>query len=126
MRVKLATVNLQASQPERSKRFYVDVLGMAEDPRRSHSPGFVYLRSEGCDLTIATPEIATGSQPSATIELGFEVDDIAALRAHLAACGVRDYREQSMGWGRAVELRDADGYRVLIYSFQREDQPVGG
>lgn len=120
MRAKLATINLQVADPERSRRFYVDVLGMVEDTQRSHPPAFVYLRSDGCDITIATPPEASGAQPSRTIELGFEVDDLVGMRAHLSAQGVRDYREESMGWGRVLELRDCDGHRIVIYSLKPE------
>ncbi len=124
MRARLATINLQVADPERSKRFYVDVLGMVEDAGRSHPPAFVYLRSDGCDVTLAVPQGAGGAQPSYTIELGFEVDDIAAARAHLAARGVRDCREGSMGWGEAIELTDGDGHRVVVYSFRRTGEPA--
>ena len=125
MKARLATINLEVADPQRSKRFYVDVLGMVEDARRSHHPNFVYLRSEdGCHMTIATPPEASGTQPSRTIELGFEVDDIAAMRGHLAASGIPDYREESMGWGEALELRDLDGHRVLIYAFKRAGDPA--
>ena len=118
MKTKLATINLQVANPERSKRFYLDVLGMVEDTERSHAPVFIYLQSNGCDITLATPQEAHGAQPSRTIELGFEVDDIAAMKTHLSACGVRNYREESMGWDQALELRDNDRYQVLIYSLK--------
>jgi catechol 2,3-dioxygenase-like lactoylglutathione lyase family enzyme len=121
MKAKLATINLQASDPERSSRFYQDVLGLVEDPRRSHPPSFVYLRSDACDVTISAPQEGNGAQPSPTMELGFEVDDMAAMRAHLAALGIRKDRDESMGWGDAVELRDPDGYRVVVYSLRRGD-----
>jgi catechol 2,3-dioxygenase-like lactoylglutathione lyase family enzyme len=123
VRAKLATINLQVADPQRSKRFYMDALGMIEDARRSHPPTFVYLRSDGCDVTLATPEEASGAQPSRTMELGFEVDDIAAMRAHLSARGIPDYRAGSMGWGEALELRDNDGHRVVIYSFKTANDP---
>lgn len=124
MRIKLASINLQVADPQRSSRFYVDVLGMVEEARRSHPPSFIYLRSEGCDLTLAVPQESCGAQPSRTIELGFEVDDIPAMKAHLAALGIRDHREQSMGWGHALELHDDDGHRVVIYSFaEASDSP---
>ena len=118
MKIKLASINLEVADPERSKRFYLDVLGMVEDNQRSHPPGFVYLRSDGCDMTLAAPREATGAEPSRTMELGFEVDDIAAMKAHLSCCSTTKYREQSMGWGDALELRDSDGHRVLIYAFK--------
>jgi catechol 2,3-dioxygenase-like lactoylglutathione lyase family enzyme len=118
MKIKLASINLEVAAPERSKRFYLDVLGMVEDSQRSHPPGFVYLQSDGCGMTLASPQEASGAEPSRTMELGFEVDDIASMKAHLSACGIRDYREESMGWGDAIELHDEDGHRVLIYAFK--------
>ncbi len=121
MKTKLASINLEVADPETSKRFYLDVLGMVEDDRRSQPPGFVYLKSEGCDMTLAHPQEAPGAEPSRTMELGFEVEDIAAMKAHFAARGVPDFREESMGWGEAIELRDHDGHRVLIYSFKRRE-----
>jgi catechol 2,3-dioxygenase-like lactoylglutathione lyase family enzyme len=123
VRAKLATINLQVADPQRSKRFYMDALGMIEDVRRSHPPTFVYLRSDGCDVTLATPQETSEAQPSRTIELGFEVDDIAAMRAHLSALSIPDYREKSMGWGETLELRDSDGHRVVIYSFKTANDP---
>ena len=51
------------------------------------------------------------------MELGFQVDDIAPMKAHLASLGLIQFREESMGWGDALELRDLDGYRVLVYAF---------
>jgi catechol 2,3-dioxygenase-like lactoylglutathione lyase family enzyme len=125
VRAKLASINLQVANPERSKRFYVDVLGMVEDAERSHPPSFVYLRSDGADVTLAIPPEWSGAEPSRTIEVGFEVGDIAAMRAHLSARKVRNLREESMGWGQAIELRDPDGHRVLVYSFERPDEPGG-
>jgi len=118
MKIKLASINLEVAAPERSKRFYLDVLGMVEDARRSHPPDFVYLSSEGCDITLARPQSVSGGEPSGTMELGFEVDDINAMKAHLAALGLVEFREESMGWGNALELKDPDGHRVLIYAFK--------
>lgn len=119
MKIKLASINLEVADPERSQRFYIDALGMVEDARRSHPPGFVYLRSEGCDMTLTTPEKASGAEPSRTMELGFEVDDLGAMRQRLGALGVADLREQSMGWGEAIELCDPDGHRVIVYAFRK-------
>lgn len=124
MNVKLASINLQVADPERSRGFYVDALGMVEDVERSHRPSFIYLRSDGCDLTLAMALEADGAEPSRTMELGFEVDDLAAMRARLDALGHRDVRPQSMGWGEALELHDADGHRVVIYSLARVGEPT--
>ncbi len=121
MKTKLASINLEVADPEQSKRFYLDVLGMVEDNRRSHPPGFVYLRSDGCDVTLGRPQEESRAEPSRTMELGFEVDDIAAMKARLVALGIPDYREESMGWGEAIELRDQDGHRLVIYAFRADE-----
>lgn len=123
MKAKLATINLESTDPGRARQFYVDVLGMLEDVDRSHAPHFFYLRSEGCDLTIAVPPDRLKTAPCRAIELGFEVEDLPAAKAHLSANGVKDFREESMGWGQAVELSDSDGHRVLIYSFKKTGDP---
>ena len=123
MNAKLATINLQVADPGRSRQFYQQVLGMVEDTRRSHPPAFVYLHSEGCDLTLASFADAPTLAPSPSIELGFEVREIGPMWDHLAASGVVDTREESMGWGEAIELRDPDGHRVLVYAFRREGEP---
>jgi hypothetical protein len=69
-------------------------------------------------MTLASPQEATSEEPSRTMELGFEVDDIAAMKAHLSSCGIADYREESMGRGEALELNDNDGHRVLTCAFK--------
>ena len=115
MPAKLATINLEVADPERSKRFYVDAFGMTENVRRSHAPGFVYLESSGAHLTLAAPQAGTAAAPSATMELGFEIDDLDGLRERLAACGATGFAAQSMGWGEAIEGRDFDGYRIVAY-----------
>jgi catechol 2,3-dioxygenase-like lactoylglutathione lyase family enzyme len=119
MKCKLQTVNLEVADPERSKRFYMDALGMAENAERSQPPGFVYLESDGCHITLAAAENGAIPAPSRAIELGFEVDDLAALRSHFSDLGIRDFEPQSMGWGEVVEGRDRDGNRIIVYSFSR-------
>ena len=73
-------------------------------------------------MTLALSQETAAAGPPHSVELGFEVADITAARAHLAARGVRGVREESMGWGEALELRDHDGHRVLVYSFGRPGQ----
>lgn len=120
MKIKLASINLEVADPQRSKRFYIDALGMTENLRRSQAPGFVYLESAGGDITLATPQYAAAAEPSRTMELGFEVDDLPALQARFAEQGLTDFRSQSMGWGDVIEGHDPDGHRVIVYCFTRE------
>lgn len=119
MHIKLATINLEVADPERSKRFYIDTLGMRENTQRSQPPGFVYLESDGGNLTLATPQEAVAAEPSRTMELGFEVDDIAALRAKFTEQHITGFEPQSMGWGEVLEGHDPDGHRIIVYCFTR-------
>lgn len=120
MKISLASINLEVADPQRSKRFYVDALGMTENLERSHAPGFVYLESAAGNLTLATPQEAAAAEPSRTMELGFETDDLDALRARFAEHGIRGFVPQSMGWGDVLEGRDPDGHRVIVYRFTNE------
>lgn len=120
MNVKLASINLEVADPQRTKRFYIDALGMVENERRSHPSSFVYLESAAGNITLATPQTATAAEPSRTMELGFEVDDLDALKARFAANGITGFAPQSMGWGEVIEGHDPDGHRVIVYCFKRE------
>ena len=125
MNVKLATVNLQSNDPQRAKRFHVDALGLAEDAARSSPPSFIYLRSGGCDVTISQVQQAGAADPSDSMELGFEVDDLESLKARLTSLGIYNYRQESMGWGDALELADPDGYRCVIYRLRASAMQLG-
>lgn len=116
MKLKLATVNLEVADPQRSKRLYVDALGMTENAQRSHPPDFVYLESEGADLTLGLPANGAAAQPSTSVELGFETDDVPALQARLRALGFTGFTPQRMGWGEVIEGRDPDGHRIVAYA----------
>ena len=115
MNAKLASVNLEVADPQRAKAFYIDILGMTERLDRSRPPGFVYLESSGADITLATPERDDAAGPSRTMELGFEVPDVAALRTRLEEHGVTGFTTQNMAWGDVIEGHDPDGHRIIIY-----------
>jgi len=115
MRAALSTINLEVADPQRSKRFYIEALGMTESVGRSHAPNFIYLESPGASVTLAAPREGAAAEPSRTMELGFETDDLQALQARLAECGANGFQPQSMGWGEALEGRDFDGHRVIVY-----------
>ena len=121
MKINLHTVNLEVADPQSSKRFYIDALGLTENRDRSHPPGFVYLESEGGHLTLATPpEGAAKAEPSRTMEIGFKVDDLEALQARITHAGVAMFKPQSMGWAEVLEGHDPDGHRVIVYCFKQE------
>ena len=120
MKIKLHTINLEVADPQASKRFYIDALGMTENAQRSHAPGFVYLESAGSNLTLATPQKTAAAEPSPTMEIGFEVDDLEELQARFAKQGVQGFAPQSMGWAEVIEGHDPDGHRVIVYCFKAD------
>ena len=120
MKIKLATINLEVADPQASKRFYLDALGMTENLQRSHAPGFVYLQSDKGDLSLATPQQAQKAEPSRTMEIGFETDDLLALQSRLEEHKITGFHANSMGWGDVLEGHDPDGHRVIVYCFKRE------
>lgn len=120
MMIKLHTVNLEVADPDAAKKFYVDALGMTENVQRSHPPDFVYLESAGCHLTLAKRDVESAAKPSRTMELGFLVDDLAALTTHLTERNVNGFKPQKMGWGEVIEGHDPDGHRVIIYCLDHQ------
>ena len=119
MTIKLATINIEVSDLERTKAFYKEVFGMVEDLQRSHPPTFAYLASPGCAITMTIPNETAKPDASRTMEMGFETDDLATLRERLKNRGHQGAVDKSMGWADAVELRDPDGYRIVVYQFGR-------
>ena len=119
MKTILSTVNLEVSDVARSKAFYTSLFGLTENAERSHEPTFAYLQSETCSITLTTPPAQNGVEPSRSIELGFETDELPAFMQRLQELGVDDVNSQTMGWGAGVELKDPDGHRVIVYSLHR-------
>ena len=120
MNIKFATLNLEVRDVWRSVAFYTRVLGMQIDGGRSHPPTFAYLNSSGCALTLTTLHEAEAPEPSRTVEFGYETDDLAGFKERLAPLGITEVSTRTMDWGNAIELKDPDGHRVIVYEFKHE------
>ncbi len=118
MPTTLATLNIEVSDLRRSVAFYTDALELVENSERSHPPTFAYLESNGCALTMTTPVSGTRPDASRTIEFGFETDSLERSKARLERAGIAGAREVDMGWGRAIEFVDPDGYRLVLYELR--------
>ncbi len=117
MATSLGNINLIVSDLARSRTFYADVLGLEVDTRRSAPPSFVLFRAGTATVTLQEAGVVGATvAPSDGVEVGFEVDDVEAVQARLAGAGVEVSPVQSMGWGRAVDARDPDGYRVTAFA----------
>ncbi len=112
----LANINLFMRDIEQAKRFYTEALDLAEVPDRSAPPAFFLLDGGGCTLTLqnaAAPGAAFDVGTS--VELGFAMDDVDAVRVALQAWGVTVSEVQQMGWGGGFDAHDPDGHRLTIY-----------
>ena len=115
----LGNINLVVSDVGQSLQFYTEVLGLMADEARSNLPGFALLRAGGCTLTLQDgPELGVELSPAESVELGFAVDDVEAVRARLVDYGLEVGEIQQMGWGASLDLRDEDGYRLTVYKLR--------
>ena len=112
----LGNVNLFVRDVARAQRFYSEALGLEVDMERSQPPSFALLRAGGCTLTLqdaATPGALLGASDS--VELGFAVDDVEAIRERMRRWGLSVGETQQMDWGGGFDARDEDGHRLMIY-----------
>lgn len=112
----LSNINLFVSDIERARDFYVRVVGLREDEDRSMPPAFCYLVAGACSITLQTAETpgAMLGKPD-SVELGFEVDDLEAVRARLHEAGFGPPAVQHMGWGSGFDVVDPEGFRLSFF-----------
>lgn len=102
-----------------SVAFYRDRIGL---PLRFQSPGWSEFNSGSCTLALhqaaagSVPTVEEGKMPAGHVHPGFQVPDIDAFAAQMAAAGVRVLREVRMedfGFRMGVWL-DPDGIPVSV------------
>ncbi|HXG76796.1 MAG TPA: VOC family protein [Gaiellaceae bacterium] len=135
MQARLQHCGLIVSDLERARRFYGDALGFEEVPRPA---GFtfagawfscgeteVHLLAEA-DTTgrAGMPEPGRSVAFGLASHLAFEVDDLDAARARLAAHGVEPVGGPLPRGDGVVQLfvRDPDGYVLELFERTGEDQ----
>jgi catechol 2,3-dioxygenase-like lactoylglutathione lyase family enzyme len=108
---KLELVSVPVSDPDRSKRFYVDQVGFHEDydHRVSDDLRFIQLTPPGSGCSIAFGVGLTENEPGSVAGLQLVVPDIEAAHAHLVERGVEVSEIQDFEWGRFVFFTDPDG-----------------
>jgi catechol 2,3-dioxygenase-like lactoylglutathione lyase family enzyme len=114
---------VRPSDPERSRRFYRDVLGLAVvrefGPR--DDPGLVFAVGGGhLELSGRGAE-----RPTTATAVWLQVRDVAAEHARLLAAGADVVRAPRVEpWGLVeMELADPDGLRVLLVQVP-DDHPL--
>jgi catechol 2,3-dioxygenase-like lactoylglutathione lyase family enzyme len=98
---------------ERSRHFYVDLLGLEVLAEESG-----YLRLGGGDgFQMGIEERPAGEVGGSGIELVVRVPDVDVAAERLRAAGVGITAPTDQPWGaRHAWLHDPDGYRLSIYS----------
>ncbi len=112
--VKLSHLFVFVSSIERSRAFYVDVLGMEV---LLEEPGYVRIGGgDGFHIGMEEGEPAEVGSPG--IEIVIQVDDVDRRYEEMKASGVAfDAPPEDQPWGaRHAWLRDPDGYRLSIFS----------
>lgn len=107
--MKLHEIGLRAADPDASRRFYHDTLGLRLD---HDEPGLAVFDSGWPGL-----EIGACSGYSDRVHISFIVDDVDRLADEFRARGVEFEGPGDVHLGkRAIMLTDPDGLRVLIQS----------
>ncbi|HWH29256.1 MAG TPA: VOC family protein [Mycobacteriales bacterium] len=122
MDVLSSRVLLRPSDPERSRRFYRDVLGLAvhREFGPPDDPGVVLFTGGGF-LEVS----GRGAPRLDGVALWLQVRDVAAEQERLRAAGVRITREpRQEPWGLIeMWLEDPDGLRIVLVEVP-EDHPL--
>ncbi len=118
MRATLKNIDLSVADVVRSLHFYGEVMGMADTPQ-SAPPHMMILSAGGVTLSLHQTGTQGGKpvQPGST-ELGFECDDLEAIRARMLEAGASCGEVQQYGFGSSFDATDPDGYKLSVYKLR--------
>jgi catechol 2,3-dioxygenase-like lactoylglutathione lyase family enzyme len=109
--LKLDHLALPVTDEAAARAWYVDVLGMTVE-FEVPATRTVAVKDEH-DFALF---LVGGNAPAAGIALWFQVDDVDASHAALAARGVAvSHPPQPTFWGYGCELADPDGYLIRLW-----------
>ena len=105
-------IGVPSQDPERSRAFYVDTLGLRPDEHAR----FEFWVGETC-FGIWEPEsLGMPFAPQKNAHLALHVDDIAAARTHLEAKGVVFFGDTlDTGVCKMAVFNDPDGNDVMLH-----------
>lgn len=124
MDMRLELVTVPVSDVDRSKRFYVDQVGfrVEQDVEVDRTHRFVELLPPGSPCAVALTLGYVNSVPGTLAGVQLNVDDVAAVQAHLHQRGVEVSEIQDYPWGRFCFFSDPDGNG---WSVRGPSQPGG-
>ena len=114
MDVLSSRILLRPSHPDRSRRFYRDVLGLAvyREFGPPDDPGVVFFLGPGLLEVSGRSDVPVGR----SVTIWIQVRDVRAERERLAAAGVRIAREPvTEPWGLTeMWIEDPDGLPIVL------------
>jgi catechol 2,3-dioxygenase-like lactoylglutathione lyase family enzyme len=114
MEVLSSRILLRPSDPDRTRRFYRDVLGLAVYRQfgRADDPGLVFFLGQGFLEVSGRSEL----RPAPGLAIWLQVRDVAAEHKRLRAADVRVLREpRRESWGLVeMWIEDPDGVRIVL------------
>lgn len=123
MEVLSNRILLRPADPDRSRRFYRDILGLAvyREFGSSADPGVVFFLGHGL---LEIPG-RSGGGPGQALALWLQVRDIRAERERLIAAGVTVLRPPRVEpWGLVeMWIEDPDGVRIVLVEVP-DDHPL--
>jgi len=121
-------INLQVRNLSASRAFYMDLLGLAEDPHFS-APGVVLFDSTTIPFAISEPRVNLDEAPYPGwgMALWIDCDNVNELHAKLEAAGATIHTPPFDGpFGRTCVFADPDGYRITANENPWDRFPLGG
>ena len=113
----LQLISLPVADQDRSRDFYVDVLGfdLVRDNPMGPDQRWVQVAPKGAQTSIALVTWFPTMPPGSVKGTVLETDDLDGDVAALTACGVRiEGGIQEQPWGRFVTFDDPDGNGIVL------------
>jgi catechol 2,3-dioxygenase-like lactoylglutathione lyase family enzyme len=114
MEVLSSRILLRPSDPERSRRFYRDILGLAvyREFGPPEDPGLVFFLGQGLLEVSGTSH----DEPAGPLRIWLQVRDVRAEHERLVAAGAQVTREpRPEPWGLVeMWIEDPDGIRIVF------------
>jgi predicted enzyme related to lactoylglutathione lyase len=118
MEVLSSRILLRPVEPERSRPFYRDVLGLAvyREFGPADDPGLVFFLGQGFLEVSGRAGRSDVASPPSNLDIWLQVRDAHAEYRRLAAAGVRVLREpRQEPWGLfEMWIEDPDGVRIVL------------
>ena len=121
-------ISLQVRNFAASRTFYIEILGLAVDPRFD-TPDFVLFDTNSIPFALSQAKVNLDEapQPGLGVTLWIDCDHVDDLHARLAGAGATIITPPyDSPFGRAFVFADPDGYRITANQNPWDRFPLGG